>query len=236
MSFNDIPSPRTRTTNELDAVDGYDTWDSTQLNEFFERKGLCGYEEILTQHCITGNIAPMLTDTDLRDMGIGVVGDRCRFRHGLDALKRKSRADNRTEVVWEGKERLFYGCLDASMATFFGFCRENASTYKLTSSHLRVKQVIRPIILSYTMMCSCCSTDATNNIDLSNVDDVDMVTTRAPFMLQLMTCFMTTSGMDVVDVSTRNEGKIQLVLRKGLGEKMTQLIMNQCEEAQSMER
>jgi len=68
------------------------------------------------------------------------------------------------------------------------------------------------------------------------VDDVDMVSTPAPFMLQLATSFMCVSGTDTLDVSTTNEGHIELYLKKGLGTSTTDLILNQVEEAQIMER
>lgn len=87
--------------NDLDAISGYETWTSMQLANYFAKNGLGEYHEVLTMHKITGKIAPLLTDTDLKDMGINIVGDRCRFRLQIDALSRKARAITRTQVRYE---------------------------------------------------------------------------------------------------------------------------------------
>jgi len=237
-SFKDTPkskkSVKKSVKNELDTTAGYDTWNSTQLAKHFAKKGLADYQEVLAKHRIDGKIAPLLTDGDLKDMGINIVGDRCRFRCEIDALKRKERADLRTKVIWKGKEKLFYGCLDAGVGTCCGICPTDPSTYTLTASHLKVKQVEKKRVLCFE--CCCFTTVKINNIDLSNVDDVDMVSTPAPFMIQLATCCMCVSGTDTLDVSTTNEGNIALYLKEGSGISATELILNQVEEAQLMER
>ena len=56
--------------------------------------------EISTQYSYkqTGSIAPQLNDSDLKDMGIEIVGDRCRFRHVIKAMGRKARQVQRNKV------------------------------------------------------------------------------------------------------------------------------------------
>jgi len=139
-SFTDSPKSKKSPKNELDATAGYDTWNSTQLAKHFAKKGLADYQEVLAKHKIDGKIAPLLTDGDLKDMGINIVGDRCRFRCEIDALKRKERAELRTQVIWKGKERLFYGCLDACVGTCCGIFPTDPSTYTLTASHLKASR------------------------------------------------------------------------------------------------
>jgi len=217
--------------NDLDAVSGYETWNSMQLANYFAKHGLGEYHEVLTMHKITGKIAPLLTDTDLKDMGINIVGDRCRFRLQIDALSRKARAITRTQVMWESQERLFFSCCDACLGTCCGACPEDPSTYKLTQSHLKVRLVTPQRCGPIT--CCCCTSYAVNNIDLTNVDDVDMVSIPAPFMQQVLCCG---EGKDIVDVNTTNEGKIYLTLKMGDGEYASQVILNQIEESQVMER
>jgi uncharacterized protein with von Willebrand factor type A (vWA) domain len=95
------PSVSRESTNMFDSVrnfDGYESWGPHELADYFENCGLADYREVLIYHKITGKIAPNLTDDDLKDMGIKIVGDRCRFRHILKSLGRKSRQMQREKV------------------------------------------------------------------------------------------------------------------------------------------
>lgn len=217
--------------DSLRAVQGYENWDPIELGNYFATQGLGAYSEILIVHKISGKIAPLLTDTDLKDMGIKIVGDRCRFRQQIESLRRKSRAVKRTKIMWEGQEKLFFSCCDSCIGTCCGLCPEDPSSYKVTQSHLKVRLVTPQRCGPIT--CVYCTTYSTNNIDLSHVDDVDMVTIPAPFMQQILCCG---EGKDIIDVNTANEGKLYLTLASGHGEHVSQVIMNQIEESQLMDR
>jgi len=221
----------TKYDDTFENVSNYENWNSAELADHFADNGLEAYREVLIMHKISGKIAPLLNDSDLRDMGIKIVGDRCRFRLQIDSLKRKARAVQRTKVMWEGRERLFFSGCDACLGTCCGICPEDPSSYKITSSHLKVR-IVTPQRCG-PLTCCCCTTYAVNNIDLTNVDDVDMVTIQAPFMQQVLCCG---EGKDIVDVNTTNEGKIYLTLAPGDGEIASQMLLNQIEESQVMER
>ena len=79
-------------------VEGYDSWNSEQLADYFDSHGLGDYREVLIYHKITGKIAPQLTDDDLKDIGVKIVGDRCRFRHVIKSLGRKARQVQRNKL------------------------------------------------------------------------------------------------------------------------------------------
>jgi len=211
-------------------VEGYEAWNAEKLADYFETQGLGDYREVLMYHKITGKIAPQLTDADLKDIGVKIVGDRCRFRHQIKALGRKARHVERTRLHWAGKERLFFGWAEWALGTCCGLFPEDASTYKLTSNHLKVRTV-DPVRCGPFRLC-CCAKYSMNNIDLSHVDDVDMEGYPAPFIQQCLCC---AEGKEVLEVST-NDGDINIVLKAGNGEHVSNLIMNQVEECQMMER
>ena len=209
---------------------GYESWNSEQLADYFENQGLGDYREVLMYHRITGKIAPQLTDNDLKDMGIKIVGDRCRFRHQLLVLGRKARQIQRNKLIWSGKERVFFGCPEWALNTCCGLFPEDPSTYKLTNNHLKIR-VVEPARCGPIRLC-CCAKYSVNNIDLSQVDDVDMEGLPAPFLQQ---CFCCADGKEILDISTK-EGNFDIVVQRGDGDRVSTLIMNQVEESQMMER
>mmetsp|Transcript_19405 Transcript_19405/g.41449 ORF Transcript_19405/g.41449 Transcript_19405/m.41449 type:complete len:236 (+) Transcript_19405:121-828(+) len=212
----------------------YHTWDAKKLASFFHSKGLGDYSETLVRHKITGQLAPLLSDDDLKDMGIDVVGDRLMFRHYLQQLSRHDRFHSRIKSLWEAEERLFYSDCDRACATCCGLCPIDPSTYKLTTSHLRVNRVVHTRC-GPVRLCCFGATYTSNNIDLSKVDDVDVLGTPAPCLQRVCCC---ANGKDVVQVDSRFEkdGKVLLQLAQGDGEAVTNLILNQVEEAQKMDR
>ncbi len=187
-------------------------------------------EKVIMYHRITGKIAPQLTNDDLKDMGIDIVGDRCRFRHHLKSISRKARAEQRSRVIWMDKERLFFGCADWGVSTCCGLIPEDPSTYKLTNNHLKIR-LVDPIRIGPIRLC-CGQKYSVNNLDLTYVDDVDMVGVPAPCVQQCLCC---ANGMEILELST-NEGEFQIVLKEGEGEFVSTKIMNQVEECQMIER
>lgn len=210
-------------------VDGYENWDSEKLADYFEQQGLF-YREILVHHKITGKIAPQLTDADLKDMGIDIVGDRCRFRHQLNSLKRKARHVQRNRLIWDGSERIFFGGFDWCIGTCSGCCPEDPSTYKLTNNHLKIRTV-EPVRVGPLRLC-CCAKYSINNIDLTQVSDVDIEGIPPPFLQQCLCC---AEGKEALEVTT-GEGNFHVIVRSGDGDRISNLILNQVEECQMIER
>jgi hypothetical protein len=216
-------------------ISNYHEWDAQKLGVFFRKKGLGDYQELLVQHKISGHLAPMLSDDDLKDMGIVIVGDRLMFKHYIKQLSRRERFHKRIASLWEGQEQVFFSSAEQSCMTLGGFCPIDPSTYKLTTSHLRVKKV-QPIRCGPIRLCCFGASYVSNNIDLSKVDDVDVMGVPAPCVLRVCCC---ASGKDLVEVESRfekNNGKVFLQLPEGHGEAVANLILNQVEESQKMER
>eukprot|EP00551_Chaetoceros_affinis_P014409 CAMPEP_0203689166 /NCGR_PEP_ID=MMETSP0091-20130426/1555_1 /ASSEMBLY_ACC=CAM_ASM_001089 /TAXON_ID=426623 /ORGANISM="Chaetoceros affinis, Strain CCMP159" /LENGTH=227 /DNA_ID=CAMNT_0050558743 /DNA_START=60 /DNA_END=743 /DNA_ORIENTATION=- len=212
-------------------IDGYTNWTADEVADYFEKSGLGDYRETIIYHKITGKIAPQLNDGDLKDMGIEIVGDRCRFRQLIKTMSRKARHMQRNKIIWSGKEQLWFDCWEKCMGTCCGIFPEDPSTYKLTNNHLRVRTV-DPLRVGPIRLC-CCHKYHVNNIDLTTVEDVDMNGIPAPFLQQCL-CF--SSGKEILDVSITGEGSVSLILGEGEGETVSNLIMNQVEESQMIER
>jgi hypothetical protein len=220
--------------DNTDLLSDYHTWDEDKLGLYFKRRGLGQYVEMLKQHKITGQLAPLLSDDDLREMGVTVVGDRLMFKRYLQELSRRERANNRLDAIWEGEERIFFGDCEQNIWTLGGFFPVDPSTYKLTYNHLKVKKV-SPVRCGPVRLCCFGASYVSNNIDLSKVDDVDVFHTPAPCFHRSFCC---ARGKDMVEVESRFEkgGKIFLTLEEGHGEAVANLILNQVEESQKMER
>lgn len=215
-------------------ISNFATWDAERLGNFFRTKGLGAYEPVLIQHKITGRLAPLLNDDDLKEMGIDVVGDRLLFKLCLKELSRNQRFHKRIESLWEGKEKLFFSGCEQSCFTCAGLCPVDPGSYKLTTNHLRVRRV-QPVRCGPIPLCCFGVTYTSNNIDLSKVDDVDVTGIPAPCVERMCCC---ARGIDKVEIESRFEkgGKIFLMLDEGQGEAVSNLILNQVEESQKMER
>ena len=184
---------------------------SDRLADYFANSGLGRYREVIQYHRITGKIAPLLTNADLKDTGIKIVGDRCRFGHQLKALGRKARAVQRNKLIWYGKEKLYFGGVEGCLATCGGICPDDPSTYRLTNNHLKIR-LVEPTCVGPIRLC-CCAKYSVNNIALTRVDDVNMEGVPAPFLLPCLYC---ANGKEILDVST-NEGDFYLTAEAGGG-------------------
>ena len=221
--------------NHEDLSDYYN-WDVERLGMYFRRRGLdAKYCDILRHHKINGKLAPLLQAEDLKEMGITIVGDRLTFQHAIKDLHRQSRFVKRIESLWEDTEQIFFNPYDQAIFTMCGLCPVDPSTYKLTQNHLKVKKVI-PTRCGPFRLCCFGNINRSNNIDLSKVDDVDVIGIPAPCIQRTCCCY--TSGKDIVEVESRFEkgNKIHLTLPEGYGETVATLILNQVEESQKMER
>ena len=192
------------------------------------------YEELIKKHKLTGSLAPLLSDNDLKDMGITIVGDRLQFKTCLQELARRQRYGKRLAGIWEGEEQLFFSQCERACWTMGGLCPVDPSVYKLTASHLKVKKV-QPVRCGPVTLWCFGASYTTNNIDLSKVDDVDVTGLPAPCIQRVCCCAW---GKDMIEVESRFEkgGKIWLTVPEGHGEGVANLILNQVEESQKMER
>ena len=64
-----------RHSSNKSELSDFHKWDSDRLGLFFRQKGLGAYCKTLQQHKITGGLAPLLKDDDLKEMGISAYLD-----------------------------------------------------------------------------------------------------------------------------------------------------------------
>lgn len=112
-------------------AEDFDKWDSQQLADFLAQAGLMAYRKMVLEHKITGKHAHLLTDEDLRDMGMVVVGDRLRFKQLMMTMGRKARFCNSTKAVWTGEEQTYY----TDSERFFFTCLGLIPDGKMLSSY-----------------------------------------------------------------------------------------------------
>ena len=53
--------------------DDFSHWNSEQFAKYISKQGLEEYQKCIIQHKITSNLAPLLSDLDLKEMGIKCI-------------------------------------------------------------------------------------------------------------------------------------------------------------------
>ena len=81
-------------------------------------------------------------------------------------------------------------------------------------------------------MC-CCNEYNTNNVDLSQVKDVDYSGIPAPFCLKCLCC---ADGKEIIDVEIDGQANVYLTVGEKEAEDVVNRILNQVEESQMIER
>ena len=128
-----------RLDERAEDFDGYQDWSPNDVAEFFKKNNLGDYSEAFQHHKVSGRLLPLLTDQDLRDIGIEIVGDKLRIKALIKTLGIKHRYTKRTKIWWEGTEQLYYSNCEKNFWTCCGCFPDDPSTYKLTGNHLKVK-------------------------------------------------------------------------------------------------
>ena len=61
-----VPKGPQPVDQEMDRFSGYESWSSEQLAGYFKSAGLGQYGAKVVEHKITGELAPLLTESDLK--------------------------------------------------------------------------------------------------------------------------------------------------------------------------
>jgi hypothetical protein len=107
--------------NEADTAD-FEQWSAQDFASFLKKAGMADYGEVFLKHKISGRLAPLLKDMDLKEMGITIVGDRLRLKAIIQSLGRKKRYNTRTKIWWEGTEQLYFSDAERCLGTCGGCC------------------------------------------------------------------------------------------------------------------
>jgi len=98
----------------------YENWNARKFADYVENAGLRNYSSMIVTHKITGKVAKLLTDADLKEMGMTVVGDRLRFKQLILQLGRRARYNARDKPLWRGEEQRYYSACEKEIFTCFG--------------------------------------------------------------------------------------------------------------------
>jgi hypothetical protein len=149
--------------------ENFERWSALELAEFLQSCGLGDYSEMVVQHGITGAVAPRLTEHDLKEMGISVIGDRKRFTAAIETVQKAARKVEREKTIWSAEQILWVSWWDGCQGTCCGCCPVDAAQYKLTGTHLQIKT---PMIRRCGPIPCCCGHEYTlDNLDLTYVTE-----------------------------------------------------------------
>ena len=103
-------------------TENFDKWSTDELVGFLHKAQLGDYGEAFKRHKISGRLAPLLSDNDLIEMGVSLVGDRLRIKSLILSLGRQAKYNHRTKTWWEGTELLYFSEAEKNCMTCAGFC------------------------------------------------------------------------------------------------------------------
>jgi hypothetical protein len=138
--------------------------------------GYSDFVEPFSRHLIDGEVLSLMDENHLVEIGIATVGRRVKFLKTLQSLKSAARNKKRNQVVWSAEEvrsvtycgKLYYAVC---------CCVQPPEKYKMTGISLRFKST------QFTWPCCLALgglTTINNNVDLTEIVDVDTETMRAP--------------------------------------------------------
>jgi len=167
------------------------TWSPNDVAKWACAKGFEEFSGALVEHKISGDILPLLGESQLREMGFCLVGPRLLFQQALTEIKKGLRMQQRNEILWEEDEYRLGpcgGCLPYGAPCCC--CAQPPAHYKL--NHYKLSLSIADV--NCPMCAQCCGYSfATNDVDLDNISDVDTIATKPGC------CY----GMGMVVVSTK---------------------------------
>jgi hypothetical protein len=162
MQGQTAPSYRLHEGNK-DDTSGFEEWDSKQLAAYLAKAGLGEYSEMFIGHKVTGRLAPLLSDLDLKEMGMSIIGDRLRMKSLILTLGRSVRYNTRTKTIWEATERIYFSDAEQCFWTCCGLFPDG--TYKILWSVGKVLWSNRLIYVS-----SCVLVYPHRSIDIQTID------------------------------------------------------------------
>merc|ERR1712110_886584 len=114
----------------------------------------------------------VMDESHLIEMGIATIGRRIKFLKVLNGIKSAYRSARRNRVVWSAEEERFVTCMDCLYYSLCACCVQPPEVYRMTGIALRIRST------QYASPCfPCCGyTTHNNNIDLTEIVDVDAAT------------------------------------------------------------
>ena len=199
-------------------------WTTDQVCTWLHSIGLDVFEKHFREHEITGDILPMLTLNELKDMSVQLVGPRTQLLRKIAKVKRAYVNYQRNRPLWSGLEERYNNPCECIGDYFMSCCLPDPpDKYSLTSSHVKLTHKVYPM----GKLLKCCSKGTKmNSIDLSLVVDVDFASNQ--------TCC---GGRDTVIVQhEKDSDSATLFVTLGEGPNVSRMIRDAVEENQANEK
>uniref|UniRef100_A0A7S0CCT3 SAM domain-containing protein n=1 Tax=Proboscia inermis TaxID=420281 RepID=A0A7S0CCT3_9STRA len=213
-------------------------WSTKQLCAYLKKDGVSGdITATFAEQNIDGSIAYTLTEAHLQEMGVKSIGDRQQILRKIEVLKKSAKLSERTAVLWQGQGPFHTTFVGKLMKTCCYCCPEPQIKYKLvgnTYSETTIwKGGIGPNMLR-DCQCCCGDTEDVDNVDLTQVQDIDSTTVPANCCEKCFCC-----GVDytVITINTKNDKEDKTIeISKSAGKEAYLKINNQVENGQPMAR
>lgn len=212
----------------------FSEWSPREVAQYLTKKEkLEDYTEVFEKNKIDGTIAFRLTDAELKDMGIGAIGDRHRILSAFETMGKAKSQKDREKILWEGTEVLYWTCCDKGFKTCCGICSDDHETYILRNNFLEIN---RPDYNKCGAIRCCYGHKyEIDTVDLSNIAGVQVEGIPPPCIQQCCCCAKAQEHIRI-NLHTPEKGFEILKLKKGVGENVSRKIKNQVEVMQVMER
>jgi hypothetical protein len=200
-------------------------WEVSEVCAWLNSAGFGEMAPIFQKHQISGPVLPKLNDAVLREMGVDIVGRRVLLMNEVCKVQALARSEWRNHVVWANpqyREGPCNGTLPYGFPFTCDSCVGLPNMYTLTNSKLNITRAEKNLNTPCTGFCGF--TIFSDNIDLSDVTDVDVRAATAAFG----------DPTGVLVVSTRQGNCYQLQLRSSECQKTSMLLTNAKEEAVAM--
>lgn len=200
------------------------SWDQQQVCQWVGSIGLERYARLFQEHQIVGELLPFLEDSDLKDMGIDLIGPRAKFRKEIQKLSRATGTLNRNKLRWEAEEQLYDCCCEAILDTMGNCCVPlKPGHYRLTGAILTLTTFVYP----GGRCCKCLGKKREmNNMDLHEIRDIDVET-------EDRACC---GGHDTVTVVMQEGASYEMTLPRGTGPAAQQMIRDAVEDSEERRR
>jgi len=157
----------------------YEKWSPDQVADYFEQKGFGDYRSIFVDNELSGDRIVLMTQEDIPDLGIEIIGHRVGILKALRGLKSKARMNLRKREIAR-EEQAYDGCFLAErLYTCCGLCPRDPDQYILKAGKLQIKEFdITRICGSWKCVCLG-GTWRNDNISLDRIKDVDTIVTTS---------------------------------------------------------
>lgn len=161
------------------SIMGYENWSPEEVADYFAQKGYADYRSVFVENELSGDRIVLMTQEDIPDLGIEIVGHRVGILKVLRSLKSKARMQLRKQEIAR-EEEAYDGCFIAErFYTCCGLCPRDPDQYILKAGKLQIKEFeITRICGSWKCVCLGGSW-RNDNITLDRIKDVDTIVTTS---------------------------------------------------------